>query len=459
MRLDFRSESVRLTRRFVSRFDSGRLARPGGLRGLILAGLAAVILAGCGGGDDAGDGGSSDPAESEQGSPGEDEAGSQTSTSAATLPTAAITGPLPGPDEPAEEELKIERPQEGSPEALILKITQLRLQPFETLVDPESPPTKEEVEKQRTARRERNLAIIDLAQQAIAMTHQDPAKEQVFNIAVHRLMDATFQLAMQGDKESIDQLYGHAESLYARDPKSKAASEAAWFVARYSNENAQKYADQDVRWVQEFSRQSRAFAEKFPQEQQRAVSLLNDASISADFWNLRQEAIQCYTALAQKFPDTPQGKQAAAPLRRLSLIGRKLDLGGPTLDGGFLQVADFAGSPVLVVFWSSQAKPFVDQLAQVLPIVSKHEQAGLQVIGVNLDVAEPDLDAFLEKSGLGWRTIFHQNQSRRGWNHPVAAYYGVRNIPQYWLIDEAGVVVSTTAQAPSLDAELTKLLQ
>lgn len=429
--------------------------------GLILAGLTSVFLAGCGGGSDTPEPGGELPSMTpNSGGAGGDtqEAGSsQTSIPGESgLPTASIPGSLP---EPVEEEIKIERPQDGTAEALILKITQLRLQPFETLVDPESPPTKEEVEKQRAARRERNLNIIELAQQAIAMTHQDPAKEQVFNIAVHRLMDATFQLAMQGDQESIEQLYAHAESLYSRDPKSKAASEAAWFVARYSNENAQRHADQDIRWVQEFSRQSRAFAERFPHERQRAVGLLNDASTTCDFWGLRQEAIQCYATLQQKFADTPQAEQAAGPLRRLSLPGKNLDLGGPTLDGGFLQVADFKGSPVLVVFWSSQAKPFVDQVSTILSIVEKHEKNGLFVIGVNLDLEEPDLDAFREKTGLGWRTVFHQDRSQRGWKHPVAAYYGVRSIPQFWLVDKEGVVVSTTAQTATLDAELTKLVK
>ena len=186
------------------------------MNGLILAGLAAVLLPGCGGDGDSGegDGGSKPATGSEQGSPGEEESGSQTSTGQSGLPISSIPGPTA--EEPVEEEIKIERPQDGSPEAVILKITQLRLQPFESLVDPESPPTAKEVEKQRAARKKRNLAIIELAQQAIAMTHKEPAKEQVFNIAVHRLMDATFQLAMQGDEESVDQLYAHAESLYPR---------------------------------------------------------------------------------------------------------------------------------------------------------------------------------------------------------------------------------------------------
>jgi hypothetical protein len=429
------------------------------INGLILAALPAVLLIGCGGGDEAApEPGATAPATTANSGSSEtgpaDGGSSQAGIAGGTgLPTTAISAPA------QEEEIKITRPEDGSPEALILKITQLRLQPYPTTTDPDTPPSKADVEKQRVARRERNLQIIELAQEAIAMTHQAPEKEQVFNIAVHRLMDATFQLAMQGNQESVDELYGHAESLFARDPKSKAASEAAWFVARYSNENAMRFADQDIRWVQEFSRQSRAFASKFPHEPQRAVGLLNEASATCDFWGLREEAVQCYLALQQGFPDTLQAEQAAAPLRRLNLPGKQLDLGGPTLDGGFLQIADFKGTSVLIIFWSSQAKPFVDQISLIVPTVAKHEQNGLQVISVNLDLEESALDVFMEKAGIGWRTIFHADKSRRGWNHPVSAYYGVRNVPQFWLVDKAGQVVSTTVQATNLDSELTKLLK
>jgi hypothetical protein len=430
------------------------------IKGLILAALPAVFLIGCGGGDDA----APKPAGGEPAaSPNSESSGSETpeggsSQSAADRKTGLPTAAIPALPQPEEEEIKITRPKDGTPEALILQITQLRLKPYSTS-DPDTPPSEEDVKNQRAARRERNRQIIELAQKAIEMTHQTPDKEQIFNIAVHRLMDATFQLAMQGDQESADELYGHAESLFARDAKSKAASEAAWFVARYANENAQRFADQDIRWVQEFSRQSRSFATKFPHEPQRAVGLLNEASTTCDSWGLRDEAIQCYLAMQQGFPKTLQAEQAAAPLRRLNLNGNKLDLGGPTLDGGFLQVADFKGSAVLIVFWSSQASPFVDQVSSIVPTISKHEKNGLQVVSVNLDLEESALDVFMEKAGIGWRTIFHADKARRGWNHPVAAYYGVRNVPQFWLVDKAGTVVSTTVQAANLDAELAKHLQ
>jgi peroxiredoxin len=365
------------------------------------------------------------------------------------LPASIGTPALPEPAAAIEEHIQIKRPDEGTPEYIILQITQLRLKPM---------PDTEDVEELKKARRERNLEIAALATEAIKKTHSDADKEQVFNVAVHRLMDATYQLAMQGDQESIDALYGHADSLFARAPESRAASEAAWFVARFANENAQRSAAKDIRWLQEFSQQARAFADRFPNEQNRAISLLSDAGASCDFYGLTDEAVQCYTAITQKFPESPQSAQVAAPLRRLGLVGKTLDLGGPTLDGGFIQVADFRGAPVLVVFWSTQAKPFVDQADTIIKTVSNAELSGLQVIGVNLDTSESDIDSFMEKSGLTWRNVFQTDAARRGWNNPVVQHYGVQSIPQFWLIDAAGNVVSTSIKTEELEASLKKLL-
>lgn len=373
-----------------------------------------------------------------------------------SLPTASISGAtdssLPSTatlDTAANQREQQGPPEEGSPRWLVLQMTQLRMQPF---------PETDDIDAQRAARRDRNLEIVELATQAIAKTHTDPELEAVFNVAVHRLMDATLQLALQGDQDSVDALYGHADTLYQRDPKSRAAAESAWFVARFANENARRFAQQDARWVQEFSRQARSFAERFPQEQQRAVGLLSDAAASCDFHGLREEALQNYAALRENYPDTPQSEQAIPALRRLNLIGKPLDLGGPTLDGGFISVADFKGSPVLVVFWSTQARPFVDQSKVIIETIATYEEQGLQVLGVNLDTDEAAIDSFLESSGLGWRTIFHADANLRGWRNPVANYYGVTSIPQIWLIGADGKVISTSIQPNQLKAALTRLL-
>lgn len=363
-------------------------------------------------------------------------------------PTTSITVPAPeltvDPDD-----LPIKPPEPGSPEAIVMEMTQLWLKPFADTDD---------VEKQRVARRERNEQIVGLAKEVIAKTNKDPEKEQVFNIAVHRLMEATFQLAMQGDQDGVEALYQNANDLFKKKPKSKAAAEAAWFVAKFANENAIRFAESETRWVKEFARQARSFADKFPQDQNRAIGLLNDAGASCDFYGLRDDAMQCYGTIRQKFPESPQAEQVVAPLRRLNLPGSKVDLGGPTIEGGFISVEELKGSPVLVVFWSTEAKPFVEQSKSLIATTHKFEAKGLHVIGVNLDSDESAIDTFAEKSGMSWRNIFHADPAKRGWSSPIATYYGVQIVPQMWLINTEGIVISTGVLPKDLDAELTKLV-
>lgn len=392
----------------------------------VLAAVSVGIVTGCG--DD-----SSSP-----------ESGLAATDSGASLPAASINIP----PKAANEEVRIPPPAQGTPEWSILQIIRLSQQPF---------PDTDDLDELRTARQERNTEIIALATDAIAQTHNDPAREQVFNAAVHRLMEATSQLAMQGNRDRIDELYGHAEALFDRDPKSRAASEAAWTVARFANERAARFEDNRVSWLQSFARQSLLFGERFPHEQSRAVKLLDDAATSCDAWSLVEEATQCYLALRDRFPDTPQAEQAAGPLRRLGLPGKRLDLGGPTLDGGFVEPSMFANRPLLIVFWSTEAKPFLEHAPHIIGTAAKYQRQSLQVVGVNLDTDETAVSAFQKKHSLKWQNIFHSDPTRRGWNSPVASYYGVRSIPQLWLVDTHGMVVSTSVQPDDLDAALERL--
>lgn len=417
-----------------------------------LATLLAVFLIGCGSDSTA-------PQAARSGSSATTNSPATDAGTSGALPTASISPGSPtnldldSPEAQAaaaanQREVSVP-PEKGSPRWLVLEMTKLRMQPF---------PETDDIEKQREARRSRNQEIVKLAEEAIAKTHQDPELEAVFNVAVHRLMESLLELSLQGDQDSIDSLFSFADSLYKRDPKSRAASESAFILARFVHKNAQYSGSEDVRYLQEFSRQARSFAERFPGEQQRAVELLNDAGATCDYHGMREEAILCFETLRQKYADTPQAQQAVPVLRRLNLIGNPLDLGGPTLDGGFISVADFKGSPVLIVFWSSQATPFVEQSAAIITAAEKYEDKGLQVIGVNLDTDESSIDAFLEKSGMGWRTVFHTAPERRGWNNPVAVHYGVTTIPQIWLVDAEGKTVTTSITAEALDATLAKLL-
>lgn len=344
----------------------------------------------------------------------------------------------------------------GSPEWLIREIVRLRVR--------SAPPT-DEPQRLRAYRRWRNEKIIQLAQEAVAQTHDQPQREQEFNEAIHHLMEARLELALQVGAEQqesaqahIAELYSDADALYRRDPGSKAAAEAAFARAKFANACAERFADRDQRWLEEFSRQSRLFADNFPQERSRAAMLLDAAGRSCDLHRLRDEAINCYTVLANDFARTPQGRQAVAVLRRLRLDGRRLEeFGGPTLDGGYVRVEDFRGQIVIVAFWAWHSRESVEHLPRLVALRQKVGDSKLAVVGVSLDRERRTVETFQNGTKLPGPTILWPDADRREWNNPIVEYYGVRDIPLFWLIDEEGVVVDSNVDPDTIGERVETL--
>ncbi len=139
--------------------------------------------------------------------------------------------------------------------------------------------------------------------------------------------------------------------------------------------------------------------------------------------------------------------------------GQPLQLAGETIEGRFVSVDDFKGSVVLVVFWSTTAKPFIEQLPKIQSLSKKYRKYGFEIVGVNLDEEEPAIDAFQEKTSLDWRQIFYSSRDKRGWNNPAAVYYGVRSVPMLILVDHTGRTELVTSNANELEKSLRALLR
>jgi len=361
-------------------------------------------------------------------------------------------------------------PEKGSPEWLLLEIQHIRTLPLPGAVDklgedddddkdltPEQEAAlKKQLDQQRAVRRERNLQIIKLAEECIAKTNKKPELEEYFDMAVHHLLDSRLQLALQGDATSIDALFEAAKVFHDRKPGSQASLEAQLTLVNLTHANALRYGRAEPKWIQEFARHSQLFAARFPEEQGRAVPLLSAAARSCELSGLPEEAKSCYSVLMTKFKDTPQAQQAQGVVRRLQLKGKLLQLAGPTIDGGDFDIATHQGKMVIVVFWATHAQPFVQQLPKLAATARKYEKYAV-VVGVNLDAEEPAVEAFIEKTGLTWPQIFSPNREQRGWSSPLAAHYGINNLPTIWLVDPNGVVAETAIDAENLEAKLREV--
>lgn len=411
-----------------------------------------------------------------EGGKGADKKGKVTQAAAkAGAAAKALLGKRPGqPDALPEGDSAARKvADKGSPEWLLNEIQRVRLLPMpheedddkesEDAEDDDQPLTPEQekklaqaIEQTKGIRRERNLQIIKLAEECLQKTNKNPEQEALFSAAVHHLLDARLQMALQGETESIEALY-EAESLFfERNPKSESASEAALTLVNLAHANALRYGSKDPRWLKEFSKRAQVYASRFPDEHPRSVPLLMAAGRSCENNGQLDEARTCYGLLTSKFAATAQGQQAEGILRRMQLKGKELDLSAPGIDGSEIDIKALKGKMVLIVFWASNAQPFIQQLPKIQEIATKYKNQ-CTVVGINLDTEEKAVETFVENSNLDWPQVFFPSKSQRGWNSPVVAYYGVNSLPTMWLVDPNGIVAETNLDASNLEAKLREV--
>ena len=413
--------------------------------------LGAGLLAGCGGGTDTA---SNDPNGS-SGLPVMSIPGKSTnadSKSAAKPESASDDDEDDDEDDDAEDaddKAQIEIPKEGTVERLVHDATKLLL---------EAPPETKDVAALKKYRKEKYEKVVKLSQEAIKKTHKDKEKERLFNLSVHNMMEARTQLALDGDKESVDSLNEDAVALFKRNPKSQAALEGAYAQVNLAYGMAKAAPADDLKWLMEFSRAAQHFAVNYPSEDRRSLPLLFAAGLSCELADQTKEAIKCYSLIRKDFPNSTFAARVTPILKRLKLVGNPPRIAGPTLSGSSFAIDDLLGKIVVVTIWSSDNEAFVEQLPSLQKTLRKHAKHGVEAIGINLDVDDGAARKFTVDHKIAWPQVFYQEPEKRGFNHPVVLHYGVLDIPAYWLIDRDGNVVSTTVKLEALGGEIDKLL-
>jgi tetratricopeptide (TPR) repeat protein len=312
-------------------------------------------------------------------------------------------------------------------------------------------------EEQKSRFEKTQYEIIDLATGAIAMCHNNPEKKRVFDAAAHALTDVRVALATSGHQDQIDAIYDDAEALYKRDPNSQTSANAFYAIVRMSEKFAQ-VEQSNPRWMLEFTRAARTFTVRFPKEESRAALALLSAGRLSETRHDYKTALECYSLVASSYPQSPYAAQVAGTIRRLSVDGKPIDLGGPTIDGGFASIQDYAGKNVLIIFWDSQSPEFMDSIDQLLPQVQALKNQGIEILCVNFDQDEVAVDHFLERYPLPGPQIFPLEPEHRGYSSPIARFYGIRSTPAIWLVGKNGALISSRLHANDLSQAVSQHL-
>ncbi len=150
-------------------------------------------------------------------------------------------------------------------------------------------------------------------------------------------------------------------------------------------------------------------------------------------------------------------KVAAAARGRQELQGLEatpLDWKFTAVDGRSVDLAAWRGKIVLVDFWASWCPDCLREMPDVLTAYHKYHDQGFEVVGVSMDHDKDAMLAFLNKHQIPWP----QEYDGKAWDSSVAVQYGVKGIPEMWLLDREGRVIATGVHGSQLGAKLVPLL-
>jgi thiol-disulfide isomerase/thioredoxin len=148
------------------------------------------------------------------------------------------------------------------------------------------------------------------------------------------------------------------------------------------------------------------------------------------------------------------GKKMAGVLRRLTLLGKPLELEGTLLDGQPLDMAKFKGKVVLVDFWTTWCGWCVREIPNMKKNYKAYHDKGFDIIGVSGDDNRKVVDDFVKEKKIPWNILYGGDKPS-----PSIEYYGIMGYPTMFLVDREGKVVSLNARGDELDKLLKKYFE
>lgn len=177
-------------------------------------------------------------------------------------------------------------------------------------------------------------------------------------------------------------------------------------------------------------------------------------------WDIDAAAVTPYfAALPAEVQASASGKNLADRLE----IARKTAIGQPALEfvqndtlGVPVSLSSLKGKYILVDFWASWCGPCRRENPNVVKAFNNFKDKGFSVLSISLDQpgAKDKWIEAIHKDNLTWTHV----SDLKYWDNDVAKQYGIRAIPQNFLVDPQGNIVAKNLNGENLEKKLTEFI-
>ncbi|TFF34197.1 TlpA disulfide reductase family protein [Mucilaginibacter psychrotolerans] len=185
-----------------------------------------------------------------------------------------------------------------------------------------------------------------------------------------------------------------------------------------------------------------------------SLTALRSYAYSADYADLAP----LYESLSADVKQSKDGKAFGDLLPKLKAVALGAvapEFAEADTAGKVVSLSSFRGKYVLIDFWASWCGPCRAENPNVVKAYGKYKDKNFTIVGVSLDRSTAKkawLDA-IHKDGLAWTQL----SDLKFWDSKAAGLYGVRAIPQNFLIDPSGKIIAKNLRGDDLNDKLAEL--
>lgn len=146
------------------------------------------------------------------------------------------------------------------------------------------------------------------------------------------------------------------------------------------------------------------------------------------------------------------GKELLTELNKA--IGRPaMNFTQPDVAGNLIKLSDYKGKYVLIDFWASWCGACRHENPNLLKAYNRFHEKGFEILSISLDSKKEAWLKAVHEDKLPWRQVC----DLKGKQNEAALLYGIKSIPQSFLIDPNGKIVGKEFMGVALEEALEEI--